>query len=88
MLAASSKGTENKAMIKAYQTQEGLKPSGFYGPGTGKSFIKYSIVPPKPFYWPRRGTAASKQNYRGNMLTMATRDPARASEWQAAAMVF
>lgn len=88
MLAASTKGTENKAMIKAYQAQEGLKPSGFYGPGTGKSFIKYDIIPPKPFYWPRRSTAASKNDYRKNLLFQATKDPARATEWQQAAMVF
>lgn len=88
MLAAATKGTENKAMVKAYQAQEGLKPSGFYGPGTGKSFIKYGIVPPKPFYWPRRGTSASKNDYRKNLLFQATKDPARAAEWQQAAMVF
>jgi len=87
MLEKATKGSEDKSMVKTYQAQEGLKPSGFYGPGTGLSFIKYEIVPPKPFYFPTRNTAASKSNYRKNLLFQATKDPARASEWQAAAMV-
>jgi len=86
-LSQATKGSEDKGLVKTYQAQEGLKPSGFYGPGTGLSFIKYDIVPPKPFYFPSRNTANSKANYRKNLLFQATKDPARASEWQAAAIV-
>lgn len=86
-LYSVTKGAEDRDLVAALQTQEGLKPSGFYGPGTGLSFIKYNIVPPKPFYWPKRDTGKSKANYRSNLLFQATKDPQRAEEWQAAAIV-
>lgn len=87
MLRKATKGTEDQGLVKAFQTQEGLKPSGFYGPGSGLAFLKYNIIPPKPFYFPTRGTADSKNNYRKNLLFQAQKDPARAAEWQAAAIV-
>ncbi len=86
-LLSHPKGTEDRSLVKAFQQQEGLKPSGFYGPGTGKAFIKYAIVPVKPYFWPKSGQAASKANYRQNLLFQAKQDPARADEWIAAAMV-
>lgn len=87
MLRSATKGSEDKALVTAFQTQEGLKPSGFYGPGSGLAMLKYNIIPPKPFYFPTRGTAESKANYRRNLLFQAEKDPKRAAEWQAAAMV-
>jgi len=80
---------EDRALIEAFQQQEGLIPNGRYMAGTGLAFIKYDIVPPKPFYWPRGENNATnvKANWRSNMLFQATKDPARAEEWQRIAMV-
>lgn len=78
---------QDKALLRSYQRQEGLDTSGVYGPGTGKSFIKYGLIPPKPFTWPTSNVQSHKDNWRGNMLTMARKDPQRAEEWREASKV-
>lgn len=80
----------DRALIGAFQAQEGIVPStGRYGRGTGLAAIKYGIVPPIPFYWPRDAAdaEAAKANWRSNMVYQATQDPQRAEEWQRIAMV-
>lgn len=75
----------DKELLKLFQAQEGLKPSGFYGMGSGLGFLKYGFVPVKPWDWSRAGKTKEQRRWRNEMLTMARQDPQRAEEWQAAA---
>lgn len=80
----------NPELLKALAAQEGnTNPNGVYGMGSGLSLIKYDLVPPKPRVWGKdaKATAEMKKRWRGEMLTMARKDPARAAEWQGAALV-
>lgn len=78
--------------LKAFQTAEGLKVDGKYGPGSGLRIAVYGIVPDKPWHW---GTAsggiksvnADKAKWAAAMLAYAKADPTRAEEWAAAAKV-
>lgn len=84
--SAPSQTVKDVTLLKAYQRQEGLDQSGLYGPGTGKSFLKYGFVPERPFTW-GKSVEANKADWRGNMLTMARKDPQRRDEWEQAAQV-
>jgi hypothetical protein len=86
MNSVPSQKVSDPTLLKAYQRQEGSDQTGLYGPGTGKSFIKYNFVPPKPFWW-GKNVEANKDDWRGNMLTMARKDPQRRDEWEESAQV-
>ena len=83
MLALSPKGSEDTALLKQWQTQEGCKPAdGLYGYCSGIAMLKYNLVPPKP-----RTTlsAQRRKDWTGNLTWQARKDPARAAEYLAAA---
>ena len=74
------KGSEVRT-IKAYQTEQGVKVDGFYGPKTAETLIKFGFVPATPWIWPKTGTAKAKSDWRELTADMAERDPQRADEW-------
>lgn len=79
------KGSEDRAVVKAFQVANQLKSSGNYTPGTAILLAeRYGLVPPCP-YWPTNGRVKSKANYRGRLLAIAKRDPQRAEEFERAA---
>jgi hypothetical protein len=95
-LRTAKKGTasEPRALVQAFQTQERLEQTdGSYGFETAMALAdRYGIVPPKPFYWGKKGGPASlpakqKQTYSAHLLVLASQDPQRADEWRAAAKV-
>ncbi len=87
-LSMAPPGGEDRTLIALYQQQEGLKPTGFYGPSTALSLARsYGIVPPKPLHWTESRTGKSKSNYRDALRALAETDPQRAEEWRRAASV-
>ncbi len=95
-LLTAKKGTasEPRALVQAFQTQERLsKTDGSYGAETALALAdRYGIVPPKPFYWGKKGgppnlPAQEKAAYSAHMLVLKSQDPQRADEWQAASKV-
>lgn len=87
-LSMAPAGGEDRTLVMLYQQQEGLKPTGFYGPSTALSLARsYGIVPPKPLHWTESRTGKSKSNYRDALKAIAAADPQRAEEWLRAANV-
>jgi peptidoglycan hydrolase-like protein with peptidoglycan-binding domain len=88
MIALAKRGAEDRTLVRLYQMQEGLKPTGYYSPAVALSLAQsYGIVPPKPLYWTESRTSKSKSNYRDAMRMFAERDPQRVEEWQRAGEV-
>ena len=88
MLFMSRPHEEDKNAVTKWQSDEGLKPTGLYGPGTAIALAeRYGIVPPRPRYWTRSGTGAVKRAYVHRLRMQGVRDPARKEEWDAAAAV-
>lgn len=88
MLELAPRGGEDRTLVARYQAQEGLKPTGYYGPATALSLAQsYGIVPPKPLYWTESRTSKSKSNYRDAMRMFGERDPQRSEEWNRAGAV-
>lgn len=88
MLELAPRGGEDRTLVARYQAQEGLKPTGYYGPATAMSLAQtYGIVPPKPLYWTESRTSKSKANYRDAMRMLGERDPQRSEEWNRAGAV-
>lgn len=88
MLVHAPRGREDRTLVQLFQVQEGLRPTGFYGPGAALRLAQgYGIVPPKPLHWTESRTGKSKQNYRDALRVLAERDPQRAEEWSRAAEV-
>jgi hypothetical protein len=87
-LKGKTKGSENKALVMQFQTQEGLKPDGLYGPMTGKRIAAYGVIPAKPYYWPSATFVKAKEDWKRTMLDHAAKDPARKSQWEAVSNVF
>ena len=79
-------GKEDRTLIERFQAQEGVKPTGLYGPGTAIALVRYGIAPPFPRAWSKKGRNATRSRYRAVLLDQATKDPARADEWQGAAL--
>lgn len=95
-LLIGKKGTssEPRALVQAFQTQERLaQTDGSYGFETAMALAdRYGIVPPKPYYWGKKGGPASlpakqKQTYSAHLMVLASQDPQRADEWKSAAKV-
>jgi len=82
MLLGAQRGGEDRTLVAIYQHQEGLKPTGYYGPATAISLARtYGIVPPKPIHWTESRTGKSKANYRDALRMFGERDPQRVEEW-------
>jgi len=87
--APANRYKEDQGLVRQYQSQEGLTADGKYGVGTGLSVVKYGIVPARPYYFSSNTTKTrnDKAEWTRIMNEMAASDPARASEWRAAANV-
>ncbi|MFA5634629.1 MAG: hypothetical protein WC977_01875 [Anaerovoracaceae bacterium] len=95
-LKTAKKGTatEPRAQVKEFQLVERLpRTDGSYGSETALALAdRYNMVPPKPFYWGKKGgdystLTADKNQYSAHLLNLATKDPQRADEWRSAAKV-
>lgn len=89
-LAAKKPWAEDQALVKKFQTQEGLKADGLYGPGTATRLgQQYGIIPPKPYYWSKNTSLVPQQKaeYRAAMTALSVKDPVRATQWLAAGNV-
>jgi|SRR5882672_1325113 len=89
---AGTEGADAQALLKRYQEIEKAREyyrgniDGLYGPKSALSLaLDHHIVPPPPLYWPRKASAASKQNYIANLRQLAAGDSQRAEEWNQAA---
>lgn len=80
---------ERRDMVTAFQKQEGLKPDGWYGVDSGLAFLKYGVVPAKPYYFSKNKakTRADKARWTAELTRMAQQDPARANLWMAQSKV-
>jgi peptidoglycan hydrolase-like protein with peptidoglycan-binding domain len=81
------RGNEDRALVAEFQALVGVGQSGAYNRETAEALVPFGIVPPKPFYWPQKGSIRAKVRYRAALLEQAQRDPQRADEWRAAAQV-
>lgn len=52
MLRTTQKGHEDRGLVVRFQTQEGLKPDGLYGPKTRAKLAQYVPNPPEALYLP------------------------------------
>lgn len=74
-------GEQSKA-VAAFQSANGLKPSGYYGAAVAlKLALGYGLIPPRPINWPTKGRTRARASYRAALLEMAARDPQRAEEY-------
>ena len=83
------RGTEDKALVTAFQRTTGATADGLYGPNTGLKVAELGIVPSRPFYFSKNASRAlaSKTAWTDYMEDRAASDPARAAEWLAAGEV-
>jgi hypothetical protein len=95
-LKTAKKGTasEPRAQVREFQLVERLpRTDGSYGSETALALAdRYNMVPPKPFYWGKKGGSyatltADKNQYSTHLLNLASKDPQRADEWRSAAKV-
>ena len=86
MLIEAPPGKEDRTLIGRFQAQEGVKATGLYGPGTAIALVRYGIAPPWPRAWSKKDRTATRRRYREVLLAEAAKDPARADEWQGAAL--
>lgn len=95
-LKTAKKGTatEPRAQVKEFQLVERLpRTDGSYGSETALALAdRYNMVPPKPFFWGKKGgdystLTADKAQYTAHLLNLASKDPQRADEWRSAAKV-
>jgi murein L,D-transpeptidase YcbB/YkuD len=88
MLSHSSRYKEDKSMVQAFQAENGMKPDGQYGVGSGLRLAAvYNIVPPKPFYFNKKTAVADKKAYKAAMIGYANSDPSRYNAWIEASKV-
>jgi peptidoglycan hydrolase-like protein with peptidoglycan-binding domain len=80
-------GTEDRELVAQYQRERGLNATGNYGAATAASLISFGIVPPRPFFWPRKERQQVRERYVAALLTQARRDDQRRDEWEQAANV-
>lgn len=89
-LAGKRAWAEDQSLVKKFQTQQGLKADGLYGPGTATVLgQQYGIIPPKPLYWSKTTSLVPQQkaDYRAAMTALSVKDPVRAAQWIAAGAV-
>lgn len=82
MLVTAPRGAEDRTLVALFQTRNGLRPTGFYGPSVALTLAqRFGIVPPTPLYWTESRTGKAKSNYRDALRMLAERDPQRSEEW-------
>ncbi|HET9930202.1 MAG TPA: hypothetical protein VFQ35_05935 [Polyangiaceae bacterium] len=86
-LQNTSRYKEDQALVKAFQSQEGLVVDGLYGYKSALALVSYGIVPPRPFYWRSSSAKADKSAYSKALIAQSVADPARAADWRAASKV-
>jgi peptidoglycan hydrolase-like protein with peptidoglycan-binding domain len=86
-LRATTAGREDRALVESFQRAMHLNATGAYGPGTAEALIAFGHVPPRPFYWPQKGSDAARSRYRLALRTQAAKDPANRAALLAAASV-
>lgn len=85
-LSTTSRGNEDRELVRLFQAHCGLKASGMYNASTAAMLAeRFGIIPPNPRYWTDSHTRRSKANYRALLLRLAEAEPQRAEEWQQAA---
>lgn len=62
---------EDKAAVQRFQTQEGLKVDGAYGPTTAQHVARYVSDVPPPFYWAKGAGQKDLSTYRSNLESIA-----------------
>lgn len=85
MLTISPPGAEPKDLVRAFQSQEGLKASGYYNPSTALALTGYGLVPPPVRYWNKTGKGKQIARLRDRFAELAAKDPVRREEWLQAA---
>jgi hypothetical protein len=62
---------EDKTSVQRFQSQEGLKPDGSYGPDTASHVARYVSDVPPPFYWKKGAGQRDLSTYRSNLESIA-----------------
>jgi hypothetical protein len=76
--------SENRTLVKSWQTLAKLTADGMYGPTSAKTLATTTgLVVPVPFYWSKATSAAQKADYTAFIKTRASLNPAQAAEWLA-----
>jgi peptidoglycan hydrolase-like protein with peptidoglycan-binding domain len=86
-LRGTAAGREDRSLVEAFQRAMHLNATGAYGPGTAEALIAFGYVPPRPFYWPQKGSDAARSRYRLALRTRAKTDPINRAALLAAASV-
>jgi peptidoglycan hydrolase-like protein with peptidoglycan-binding domain len=86
-LRDATAGREDRALVEAFQRAMHLNATGAYGPGTAEALIAFGHVPPRPFYWPQKGSDSARARYRLALRTRAATDPVNRAALLAAASV-
>jgi peptidoglycan hydrolase-like protein with peptidoglycan-binding domain len=86
-LRGATAGREDRALVESFQRAMHLNATGAYGPGTAEALIAFGHVPPRPFYWPQKGSDSARARYRLALRTRAASDPANRAALLAAASV-
>lgn len=82
MLLSAPRGAEDRTLVARFQSENGLRATGYYGPSVAIVLAqRFGIIPPKPFYWTESRTGKSKSNYRDALRLIGERDPQRVEEW-------
>jgi peptidoglycan hydrolase-like protein with peptidoglycan-binding domain len=80
-------GFEDRALVESFQRAVNLNATGAYGPGTAEALIGFGHVPPRPFYWPQKGSDRARIRYRLALRQRAKDDPSNRAALLAAASV-
>lgn len=86
-LRGTTAGREDRALVESFQRSMHLNATGAYGPGTAEALIAFGHVPPRPFYWPQKGSDSARARYRLALRTQARKDPQNRAALLAAASV-
>ena len=77
------RGSEDKALVGRFQSQEKLTADAKYGPGTATRILqRYGIVPVAPYYWSKKNAATQKKAFTAFVRSYMTGDPERSAEYQ------
>jgi hypothetical protein len=62
---------EDTALVKRFQTQEGLTADGLYGPTSAEHIARYVSDVPPPFHWKKGAGQKDLSRYRSNIESIA-----------------